>query len=381
MSNYTPSGNPLNGARNLSESIRNEFKLIQTSVNSKSNTLGSSATSTTTMTIGLGVKTITVEANKEFFPGMSIYVADSVSPSVNKMIGIVTQYTPSTGLLRFDSQSIGGSGTKSSWVIGASTNTGVSLISNSFSGYQNFAQDTVASSATPNIWSLNGNQILLTGTANITGLAAAPQPGATRELICQDACSFTASTNMKISGVATGQTYIAHADDVIFVRATTTTDFLLTIQRWNGVPVGAVTQTKAVLTVGLGFGSTGTRIRRYTNIVTNTGEGTDWLVNQSSVYGDYITILRSGVYGVKAIDLTTVSSTWGISVNAASLNTGFTSLAVAERFATCANISNTSSGTSAVGYLTSASQLRVQFDSISVTNGANNQLFQIERIA
>lgn len=103
-------------------------------------------------------------------------------------------------------------------------------------GALNIARATVASHATTaNIWGALGNQIDFTGTATVTAFPNAPQAGATRELICAGACSFTAGANMIIDGVPSGTVTCASGDTVI-VRAISTTQFKLTRLKADGTP-------------------------------------------------------------------------------------------------------------------------------------------------
>lgn len=99
----------------------------------------------------------------------------------------------------------------------------------SLGGALNEARATVISHATTaDIWGALGNQIDFTGTATVTAFPNAPQAGATRELICAGACSFTAGANMLIDGVLSGSTVTCAANDTVIVRAISTTQFKLT---------------------------------------------------------------------------------------------------------------------------------------------------------
>jgi hypothetical protein len=111
-------------------------------------------------------------------------------------------------------------------------------------GAHNESRATVASHATTaDIWGARGNQINWTGTATTTAFPAAPRPGAKRELICAGACSFTAGANMLIDGVASGNTVTCAANDIVTVRAITTTQFRLTRTKYDGSAQVAVTAT------------------------------------------------------------------------------------------------------------------------------------------
>lgn len=113
----------------------------------------------------------------------------------------------------------------------------------SLTGALNEARATVASHATTaDIWGALGNQIDFTGTATITAFPTAPQAGATRELICAGACSFTAGANMIIDGVPSGTVTCASGDTVI-VRAITTTQFKLSITKYSGMQEKLVSGT------------------------------------------------------------------------------------------------------------------------------------------
>lgn len=79
--------------------------------------LSIAANSTTSLTVGTGTKSLTVEAAKGFLPGMEVFVASAASPS-NRMIGTVTSYNSSTGALVVSVSSAGGSGTFTAWSVG-----------------------------------------------------------------------------------------------------------------------------------------------------------------------------------------------------------------------------------------------------------------------
>lgn len=108
-------------------------------------------------------------------------------------------------------------------------------------------ESTVASAATPDIWTGTGMSIDYTGTATATGFAAAPQAGARRTLVCAGAAVFTAGANMIIPGITSGQNFTAAANTRIEVLALTTTQFLLNVLKADGtaVAVAAATLTPA----------------------------------------------------------------------------------------------------------------------------------------
>jgi hypothetical protein len=104
----------------------------------------------------------------------------------------------------------------------------------SLTGALNTNKVTMTSLATMGIWAAAGNQISVTGSSTVTGFDAAPQAGAERVLVLAGAAKFTAGPNMLIDGLLDGQTYIGSTYDTITVRALSTTQFRLSISRYDG---------------------------------------------------------------------------------------------------------------------------------------------------
>lgn len=78
------------------------------------------ANSTTTMTIGFGSQSFTVDLSKSFVAGMTVKIA-STANGANWMLGDVISYSATTGAMVVDSQKINGSGTGiSDWTISQS---------------------------------------------------------------------------------------------------------------------------------------------------------------------------------------------------------------------------------------------------------------------
>lgn len=193
-------------------------------------------TSASSVLIGTGAKSFTVSTGKSFQPGMYLVIANTAAPSTNSMYGQITSYNSGTGALGMNILSTLGSGTFAAWTISQASAGGTSTGSNSYTGAQNFARATVASSATTSdIWGAAGNQINWTGTALCTGFPAAPQAGAERTLIIASAgAAFTAGANMLIQGVASGVTVVLAANDEVDVEAVSTTQFKLNIVKYDG---------------------------------------------------------------------------------------------------------------------------------------------------
>jgi hypothetical protein len=77
------------------------------------------ATSSTSLTIGTGTKSLTVETGKDFVVGMYVIVAYTSSPA-NYMAGTITSYDSGTGALEIEAATASGSGTYSNWTVSLS---------------------------------------------------------------------------------------------------------------------------------------------------------------------------------------------------------------------------------------------------------------------
>lgn len=78
-----------------------------------------SATSTTSLVIGTGSKSLTIEAGKGFTVGQPVLIASTAAPS-NYMSGQVTEYNSTTGAMTVNVTNIGGSGTVAAWSVSVS---------------------------------------------------------------------------------------------------------------------------------------------------------------------------------------------------------------------------------------------------------------------
>jgi len=324
MTDYTPLGDPLTGSRAVSSVIRSELTAISTAIASKQNINALTTVSITPTAIPGSVPTnvsMTWETGKSFLPGYYVAIVDTALPATNNMTGMILSYSSTSGAATVQVTAKNGSGTISAWTIVTTSQSGVTLGSNTFTGFQNFARATVASAATTaDIWNALGNQIDFTGTATVTGFPAAPQAGAWRELICAGACSFTAGANMLISGIDSGSTVTCAANDIVFVTAITTTQFRLHRFRYDGLsPKHVSSSLRAHAYQANGTGSSSTNVRLFTTTAENTLGAT---ITHSATAGSSITVPVNGIYFMKARDYftgaTPASTYFGISRNATS---------------------------------------------------------------
>lgn len=87
------------------------------------NTLDTTSTSTSSVLIGTGSKTFTVQTGKSYFLGMSLKIANSAT---NYMVGEIISYNTSTGALVVNVVAVSGTGTYASWTITVAVNSIVS---------------------------------------------------------------------------------------------------------------------------------------------------------------------------------------------------------------------------------------------------------------
>jgi len=81
---------------------------------------GVQATSTTSVLVGLGSKSLTIQTGKAYSVGQSVVIADTSAPSSNWMFGQITSYNSGTGALVVYAMKSAGSGTLAAWTISIS---------------------------------------------------------------------------------------------------------------------------------------------------------------------------------------------------------------------------------------------------------------------
>lgn len=216
-----------------------------------SSATGLIATSTTSVDIGLGSKVFTVQAGKMFQAGSRIYIVNPANAD-RWMSGVVASYNGTTLSTLIDDKNL--SGTYASWNIGIAGPRGVAgaagatggVNGGSLTGALNFKQATVdvVVTATPDIWSGNGNTVKLSGAGTITGFTAAPQAGAERTLVVGAATTLTNGANLIVQG---GTRTLVAGDLIDVVAEDSTTKFRASIRRANGLAPIQPAQTLALL--------------------------------------------------------------------------------------------------------------------------------------
>lgn len=108
----TSETNAASSASAAATSASNAAASAQAAVNAP----GTSATSTTSLTIGAGSQTLAIQTGKSIVVGMSVKVASTATPT-NWMFGDVTAYNSGTGSLTVNVTATNGSGTASAWTV------------------------------------------------------------------------------------------------------------------------------------------------------------------------------------------------------------------------------------------------------------------------
>lgn len=114
----TPSSlRPLTFSQDMDQLLSELNPWVQ-ALNEKGNAfaLGLSATSATNLTLGTGIKTLSVQSGKGFVVGMDIVIASTATPT-DRMLCTVTNYDVTTGALVADAYSSTGAGSASAWAI------------------------------------------------------------------------------------------------------------------------------------------------------------------------------------------------------------------------------------------------------------------------
>ena len=83
---------------------------------------GFAGTSTTSLSVGEGTKSLTVQTARGYVPGAQLIIANTAAPSTNYMYGIVTSYNAGTGALVAEVPADGarGAGTYTAWTVSLS---------------------------------------------------------------------------------------------------------------------------------------------------------------------------------------------------------------------------------------------------------------------
>ena len=136
-----------------------------------------------------------------------------------------------------------------------------------------------------------------------------------------------------------------------------------------------------------GYGSTGTRVRRFTNVTNGVNgcviQGSDITFSNDATNGASATINTSGVYAITYGDCFSAATYHGISLNASSGATSILSLSIDQVLSIGTNgAADYASVSSWTGYLAAGAVIRAQTNNATTVGTAANAVqFTITRVA
>lgn len=338
---YTATGAPVQESRGTSPAVRNEFSLLQTAMDGVFAAIdigAASGTSTTSLLVGTGSKSFTIQAGRAFSPGQSVVLAYNVTPTT-QMTGTITSYNRTTGAVVMNVTGTNGSGTYADWTLSLSPSGGATLGANVFTGVQDWATGAnIASASTINLDTATGNRVHITGTTTITAVTLTRGP---RTVIFDGVLTLTHhATNNNLPGAANITT--AAGDRAIY-ESDGTTVYCVSYIRANGT---------AVVAAGAG----------YTQIASFTLSGTAASISFTGINSEDILIVSNGVTndtGPVALNMAVSTNNGGAYGSSRSVGpTGFlettarygsiavTGLKTGFITSVCAGVSSTAFGTS-----------------------------------
>jgi hypothetical protein len=176
---------------------------------------GTSATSTTSLTIGTGAKALTIQTGKAYAPGQFVTVASTASPT-NYMLGQIMAYDAGTGALNLQAISVGGAGTFAAWTVAL---TAPGFDGNLAVALNEAAPVTLASAATVDVGAAAANTITITGTTAITSLGT-KAAGAVRRLVFAASLILTHNAgSLILPGAADIQTFVGDVAEFVSLGA------------------------------------------------------------------------------------------------------------------------------------------------------------------
>lgn len=263
----------------------------------------------------------------------------------------------------------------------------------------------VANGGTNSSTSLNNNRVMQSSGGAISEAAAITASRAlisdangipTHSSVTSSTLAFldaTSSVQTQLDAKVAKSTYSAKGSILAATAASTpanlavgTDGWVLTADsaqsagvKWAAAP-GAVGRHEVWLHGGNGFGSTATKVRRYSTAKVNTGSSLT--LTQSAANGDSVTINADGMYIICVQDYSNTTANIGISVNSSSTTTAINTLTIAQgRYAVITTAGSTLVGSTCIqAYLANTDVVRPQHDATGTYAADDFAQFKIMRI-
>jgi hypothetical protein len=172
------------------------------------------------------------------------------------------------------------------------------------------------------------------------------------------------------------------ATDTLVGKATTDTltNKTLTGAVFTAMPATTTAQSMVRLNTANGYGSTNTKIRRFTTTVTN--QGSDITYADSATLGATFTINTNGVYAISYSDSFTAPGGFlGLSLNSSQLTTSILTITVSTVLAITYCATNESTIATVSAYFAAGDVIRPHTDGTAVGVYTQNLQFTITRVA
>lgn len=234
----------------------------------------------------------------------------------------------------------------------------------------------IASAATINLDAATGELVHVTGTTTITAVTLAS--GRRVEVVFDGALTLTHhSTNNNLPGAANITT--AAGDRAVYWGDGSTVRCVSYVKA-SGQVVSGVGDHEIVVHTGNGYGSTNTKIRRFTTTMTSTGTAITYA--DSAANGGSFTINEAGLYSLHYSDQSTSSNVnAGVSLNSSQLTTAIKSINIADRtMVQTLDTANQPYVVSRVVKLSANDVIRVHTEGANIDGTGNTTLFAIRKV-
>ena len=219
---------------------------------------------------------------------------------------------------------------------------------------------------------------MLFRSVTVTAIVNAPQNGAIRRFYGLVNTVWTNNAMFAIDGAAN---FTFATGDYIDIEAITTSTYKVHITKADGrsAASGRVLNSMVRLNTANGYGSTNTKIRRFTNTVTS--QGTDITYADSVTLGATFTINTSDVYAISFSDNYSSVADVGLSLNTTQPTLVISGIPVAEILSTSTSGGvNFSVSCGWTGYLVAGSIVRAHTQGISTGTITTATQFTISRM-